>query len=275
MSAPLPPLADPQVPAPGGPDEALELQLPAPHGPWHRRLEVAAVTVTLGLSLYQGARIAIAAGTLAELDGWVWAWLGASVLAGVLAADFASGLIHWTFDRYGSAHTPFLGPSFISPFRIHHVDPEDITRHGFVETNGNTSLLAAPVLAVAVLLPIETPGALFTHAAVLMTGLFVVGTNQIHKWSHQEHPAALVALLQRLGLLLGRAHHQVHHTFPYEKNYCITTGWLNPPLMAIDFWARMERTLARLGAVAHRDAAPVERPGLLLRGFRGSSPAPR
>lgn len=241
------------------------LDLPAPHSPWHRALEAAAVATTSSLAVIQAVRITLGAAALAEGDSALWIWLAASIAAGVGAADFLSGLIHWTFDRYGNAHTPFLGPSFISPFRIHHVDPEDITRHGFIETNGNTSLLAAPLLGIAVFLPVDTAALVFLHASALVTALLVVMTNQFHKWAHTERPPLVVAWLQRAHLILGHAHHQVHHTFPYEKNYCITTGWLNPPLMAIGFWARMEAALALLGAKAHRDHAPVERHGLLMR----------
>lgn len=242
-----------------------DLHLPAPHGPVHRAIEAGAVAVTLSLASIHAVRLFLGASALADGHPSLWLWLAASVVAGIFAADFASGLIHWTFDRYGSPNTPFLGKNFISPFRIHHVDPDDITRHGFIETNGNTSLLAAPVLALAFLLEVNTPALVFAQAATLVTALLVVGTNQFHKWAHMEKPPFPIGPMQRAHLILGRAHHDVHHTFPYEKNYCITTGWLNRPLMAINFWANMERGLALLGAKAHRDAAPVERHGLLLR----------
>ncbi len=70
------------------------------------------------------------------------------VLMGYLAADFMSGLTHWLADRYGTVDTTLVGAHFIGPFREHHVDQEEITRHGFVELNGNTSLPAVPVLAL-------------------------------------------------------------------------------------------------------------------------------
>ena len=77
-----------------------------------------------------------------EIDGW-------------LAADLLSGLAHWAFDSFGSASTPIIGKSFIRPFRAHHADPEEMTRHDFVETHGSSCLAALPLLAGASLLSVE------------------------------------------------------------------------------------------------------------------------
>jgi len=67
-----------------------------------------------------------------------------------------------------------------------------------------------------------------------------VATNQFHKWAHQENPSAFARWLQRKRLVLEPAHHQRHHTRPFDVNYCITNGWLNPVLNRLKFFRRLE-----------------------------------
>lgn len=97
-----------------------------------------------------------------------WAVLATAMLGGYVLADFGSGMAHWLFDRYGTVNTPVFGMGFVKPFREHHVDPKGITRHDFVETNGNNCIVTAPLLAFALLLPFESgqTWALFTGAVL-------------------------------------------------------------------------------------------------------------
>lgn len=192
--------------------------------------------------------------TFFVLEGWLawrayqsatttgqWLLVGVALLAGYVGADFVSGMIHWLFDRYGSVTTPVVGANFITPFREHHVDPKGITRHDFVETNGNNCIATAPVLAGALMLPIASSDwALFAATSLGSLCLFVFGTNQFHKWSHLDNPPGYVQLLQDARLVLGRAHHDVHHTPPFDRYYCITTGWLNPLLTWLGFFPKLE-----------------------------------
>src|SRR5690349_21300670 len=73
---------------------------------------------------------------------YAWAFaLGLTPLAGYLGAEFGAGLVHCLADNFGSEDTPFFGKAFIRPFRDHHTDPQGITRHDFVEANGNNCLV--------------------------------------------------------------------------------------------------------------------------------------
>lgn len=208
----------------------------------HRLFEITGIAAFASLQTWLVVRLLGAVS-----DSTAGIALGLALFAGYVAADFASGLIHWGFDRYGTVTTPVVGANFIAPFREHHVDPKGITRHDFVETNGNNCIATAPVLVLAHLLPLgEATWALMAAGLLASLTLFVFGTNQFHKWSHEDKPPALVDFLQRAHLILGREHHDVHHSPPFDKYYCITTGWLNPLLTKVRFFERVEAAIFRL-----------------------------
>ena len=170
------------------------------------------------------------------------------VIMGVIAmlsADFVSGLVHCAADNFGSESTPLFGVAFIRPFRNHHRDPKDITRHDFVETNGNSCLVNLTVLVPTFYLVVgSTHGiaSLLISVFVLMFTLMIVMTNQVHKWAHQDSPSRLIARMQKAGIILSPENHQVHHTPPFDRNYCITTGWMNALTERTQFFAWLVRT---------------------------------
>jgi plasmanylethanolamine desaturase len=204
----------------------------------HRLVEIAALAAAGALSGVLIVRLAL-------VDP---AWLplaGIAAILGYLAADLLSGLVHWIFDTWGDESTPVLGPAFIAPFREHHRDPASITRHDFIETNGNTAIPIVPVLTAACLIPLDTGTGVFASTFVMCTSLGVLATNQIHKWAHTEEVVRVVRLLQRSHLILPVTHHRRHHAPPYASHYCITTGWMNPLLTALDVHRRVERAVRR------------------------------
>lgn len=173
--------------------------------------------------------------------------VGLAALLGSLLADAFSGVVHWSFDRYGSQRTFVFGP-LIHLFRLHHTDPKDILLHGFLETNGNTSLATVVPLALLLLVPVDSGAgwALFVVVTMVVASVLAIFTNQLHKWAHDENPPRAVAWAQDRGIILGRAHHAIHHVAPHETHYCITTGWLNPIAARLDLWARMEHAILAL-----------------------------
>lgn len=150
---------------------------------------------------------------------------------GYVFADLASGFVHFLGDTFGDPKTPILGPAFIFPFREHHVDPEAITHHDFIETNGHNCLVSIPVMIVmhVFLAPLapqsSTASILFTIGMCLVLSVFM--TNQFHKWAHMKKRPAMITLLQKSRFILSPEHHRIHHTAPFCRYYCITTGWLN------------------------------------------------
>lgn len=81
---------------------------------------------------------------------------------------------------------------------------------------------------------------------------FTIGANTVHKWAHADHHGSVLQFLQKYHIVLNPQHHQVHHTLPHDAYYCISCGWMNPVLRAINFWRGMERLLGALGFVNQR-----------------------
>jgi ubiquitin-conjugating enzyme E2 variant len=177
-------------------------------------------------------------------------------MVGYVAADFVSGFVHWSADTWGTPDWPVVGRALIRPFREHHVDQKEITRHDFVETNGNNCFVSIGPGLLAALLT-QGPGLalnFFLGAFTWSLILWVLMTNQFHKWSHLDAPPAVIDFLQRWHLILPRDHHQVHHTAPHTSHYCITVGWLNEPLLRLRFFPAMERLVsAATGLVPRED----------------------
>ncbi|HEV7474373.1 MAG TPA: fatty acid desaturase CarF family protein [Pyrinomonadaceae bacterium] len=178
-------------------------------------------------------------------------WLVAlAVPLGIVGGDFISGLVHWAADTYGSEDMRLIGPSLVKPFRLHHIYPRDICTHGLVETTGNVCILAVPVLSACLYLMWLIPESALLAFMVVSFALITaatVATNQFHKWAHQESPNSFARWLQRKRLVLEPQHHRLHHTQPFDMNYCITNGWLNPLLNKLKFFRRLEAALGFFG----------------------------
>lgn len=205
-----------------------------------RMLEVTMIglTAVAGALLWSSLRLTVS-------DGPVWP-AAAGALAGWLAADFLSGLAHWAADNFGSPATPWLGPTFILPFRNHHADPLEITRHGFIEANGATAILVAPIMLIAWWTVPAAPGDALTAfglACSIVVWPAILMTNQIHKWAHMAQPPRWVRPFQRIRLILSPGHHSRHHTAPFDTYYCITTGWLNRPIETLGLFSGAQRLI--------------------------------
>jgi hypothetical protein len=214
----------------------------SPYGRGHRALEIASIAFVFSSLAWLAFRVWSAASGPRE-----WLYVAAATLAGYLVSDFLSGFVHWAGDTVGDENTPVFGNNFVRPFRYHHVDPKDITRHDFVETNGNNCIVVAPILLLLMLvIPKTTDPWFFSCVVVASTSWFVFCTNQFHKWAHTDAPAGWVRALQRAGLILSPEHHAIHHASPQDKYYCITVGWMNPLLERIRFFRLCEAVVGRI-----------------------------
>ncbi|CAF3954684.1 unnamed protein product [Adineta steineri] len=165
---------------------------------------------------------------------------------GILTADLASGIVHWGADTWGSVDMPFIGRNFLRPFREHHIDPTSITRHDFVETNGDNFAVTVPYLLYMAykftyLSDTDIRRTYNVEVYMFLLAIFVSMTNQFHKWSHTYFGLpSYIVFLQNYHVILPRKHHRLHHVVPHDTYFCITTGWLNWPLEMIKFWSLLE-----------------------------------
>jgi hypothetical protein len=217
---------------------------------WAPALElfgIVACTLAFGAAAYRLASAIDSPTSLAIVVG--------SLPIGYLFADIVAGAMHWFCDSFFEEDTPLIGSTFIRPFREHHRDPMSITRHGFLELNGNNCLAVAP-LCVALLWIDATLGA--ASLALFAAGFAFVGataaTNQFHRWAHEAEPSLVARFLQRNHLILAPRHHQVHHTPPFVGHYCVTSGWMNSALERVRFWRAAESVLMRLRVPKSRNA---------------------
>jgi ubiquitin-conjugating enzyme E2 variant len=209
----------------------------AKHYTWKKQLleacSVLVFTVLLLLMLFRLSQI--------DLRPHVWS-LVASFLIAMVAADLASGLVHWLADTWGTVEFPILGPTLIKNFREHHSDPLALTRKGLIETNGDNCMVLCPTQLAVLFLPLDSPGLVFFYAFWVGLTFWIMLTNQIHKWAHMK-PEQLswpVRVLQRAHVFLPKSEHDIHHTIPFESHYCITNGWLNPILRKTGFYRGLE-----------------------------------
>ena len=218
----------------------------------HRAFEVTSIVLFWAFTV----------GTAIKVAPYVAAspWLTlAAFLTGFIVADWVSGFVHWLADTWGSTDTPLVGKALIRPFRGHHVDQRAITRHDYIETNGNNCAISVPWALGSLLAPLDHGwhhAVLFTVVSITSMIFWVMMTNQFHKWAHEtdEERPGIVTWLQRFHLILPPEHHRIHHTRPFLDYYCITTGWLNWPLKKLGFYRTSERIITSLtGAIPRKD----------------------
>ncbi|NWT62039.1 TM189 protein, partial [Erythrocercus mccallii] len=164
------------------------------------------------------------------------------IFAGVITADFLSGLFHWGADTWGSVDLPIVG--LVMPLPV----PAAAGSSGWAGRcpGGNVPFLAGVhscPWCFAEALCETCPWECYVFALII----FITMTNQIHKWSHTYFGLPRwVVFLQDWHIILPRKHHRIHHVSPHETYFCITTGWLNYPLEKIRFWRCLENIIQGL-----------------------------
>ena len=234
---------------------------------WARALEIASITifcvftVTMSRSILAVAQYSV--------------WLVPAAIVGFLAADVASGVVHFWCDHVGSVDTPIVGPVFVKHFLIHHDRSDDIVNHDFIETNGNNFMASAVLLLPAYVLWwwLGSIDNVLLFAGYLSMCCFLAVTNQSHKWAHQQACPTLVRWLQRSGVLLSKEAHGRHHRAPFDRDFCITSGAMNPLLDRLGLFTALARLFRAFGS--NRGEAATDLVVLADREEGSRSPPPR
>jgi plasmanylethanolamine desaturase len=207
--------------------------------PGARSIELGSVVACLSLLAYLGVGI----GTAFTGAGASGPWAVVALVAAYLMADLVSGVVHFVADTYFDVDTPIVGRKFVLPFRAHHACPEDMIEHDFVEANGDSCLVVLfPLVPTALFVPVAHGGAATTLGVfVVAFSVFIVLTNEAHRYAHAERAPRIVRRLQRLRLILPPEEHARHHQAPFDRAYCITSGVLNPLLDRVGLFKAITR----------------------------------
>ena len=154
-----------------------------------------------------------------------------------LAADIATGAVHWWEDRYGDPSWPILGAYVIEPNIRHHKDSRAMLAGGYWQRNWTTIVPAAVVAAV--FLACGQPW------LALVAGL-ATQANEIHGWAHQRCSRPIRGL-QLLGVICSCDGHANHHRSPFSTDFCVMTDWTNPLLGSVGFWRILESIVGLFG----------------------------
>lgn len=127
-----------------------------------------------------------------------------SLLAYVLA-DVLAAFYHVLTDKGWNI------ASQLKQFRNHHDKPETMTFDW------------EPLLAG---IPFCLIGWYFGCYFILALGIFLSLAQIPHYYTHHPAPKP-IRFLQRIRLILSVKQHNSHHTEPFDKDYCVLSGWNN------------------------------------------------
>lgn len=162
-------------------------------------------------------------------------------IASILLGDLGTGVFHWSVDNYGSINTPIVG-TVCAAFQGHHDTPWTITFRSFANNVYKICYVTVPVM---IALYFAHPGPQTQMFMVLFINWWML-SQEFHKYSHMKKPPAMIKFLQDNNLILSRKEHGRHHNSPFEGNYCILTGIMNPLLDRSHFFRHLERIVYRL-----------------------------
>ncbi|MEL7130412.1 MAG: fatty acid desaturase CarF family protein [Pseudomonadota bacterium] len=170
----------------------------------------------------------------------------AKIAAGMLAADFLSGVFHWFEDRYGNPDWPILGHT-IRQNQQHHHTPHSFLTGTFLSRNREVF-----VVSLLVLFGFWAGGLL--NAFTLSMVIFGMFANEIHAAAHKspKENGRLITYLQKTGIIQSHAHHAAHHRQGKDTHFCVMTNYMNPVLERIQFFRILEWIVKKTAGQAPR-----------------------
>jgi ubiquitin-conjugating enzyme E2 variant len=167
------------------------------------------------------------------------------VVSAWLAADIATGAVHWWEDRYGDPAWPIVGRLVVQPNIRHHTDQRAFLQGNYWHRNSTTIIPAAVVAIIA---------AAFGQHWLALVAAFSTQANEIHGWAHQRCSRPIRGL-QLLGMLCSCDGHARHHRSPFSTDFCVMTDWTNPLLGAVGFWRILETIFGLFGITPRAERA--------------------
>lgn len=173
--------------------------------------------------------------------------LATQVALGLLVADFITAAAHWFEDTYLPYDpSPTLLGAISRDNEMHHFIPFSITTGHWWD---NMRLSMGLLVAVLVPLAFVAPRWMARHKAFLITASLAMGlTNLMHRFQHERECTrpSFITALQRIGFLVSREQHSVHHRVPDQK-YGVLLGFTNRVYDGLGVWRVLEAVLAALG----------------------------
>lgn len=145
-----------------------------------------------------------------------------------VVTDFVNGLVHMVMDN-SDDYDSIIGP-LVASFHLHHKKPKYTDRHWaliyFLESGMKNWLVVYLGFLVTAQSILTVPPLL--SFALVMFGIFSSLAEVSHYLCHNSQ-SRLVRLLQKMCVLLGPEHHDLHHTQD-NKNYAFLNGITDPAL---------------------------------------------
>ncbi len=168
----------------------------------------------------------------------------------ILISDLLTGTLHWLEDAYGNPDSKWLGKSIVIPNIEHHQYPRKFLKSTFFDRVKISIIIGAVLASVLLFFGI-------LNWEIFSVILFSSMANEIHAMAHRtdKENGRFICFLQKLGLFQSRRMHGIHHSSPYNVNYCIMTNYLNPILNAIKYWEALEFIIRLFGVKPARGNA--------------------
>jgi len=164
------------------------------------------------------------------------------ILGLILLTDLFTGAVHWWEDAYGNPDWKYLGKSVVLPNMEHHRHPRGFLKGTFWERIRLSFYVALGIGLICWYLNLLNWQLIFSlcYASV---------ANEIHAIAHRtdNENGKFIVFVQKIGMIQSRKMHGLHHSSPYNINYCVLTNYLNPILNKIHFWHVLEKMISILG----------------------------
>lgn len=156
----------------------------------------------------------------------------------VIVTDLISGLLHVVLDNPRSLDIGVIR-GLAEGFQRHHEKPANIYEMPLYQ---HLYVMHMPLTFLfLVVLPFQNAN-MYVVFLSMVVALHVM--QMAHLWAHlpPERVRRPVRLLQRAGVLLKKEQHDLHHSAPFDRDFCIMTGTCNRPL---------NRAVALIGPTSH------------------------